>query len=179
GRREEAVLEVVDAEPRGFAIGHGTQVSGELHAALVALVERSAQLVARDVHESLERRRARLVPERDQLARVVRARDLVHLRQVEPRTLKVRRRGVDPRAGALTAVDRLLDLDLAVAVHGAGGPHRRHATGEIQARETLAEIAVDAGASWVVEMLVYHHEAGNHGLTREVHDRGACRKLGA
>ena len=65
-RREEAMLEIVDAELRGLAIRHGAEMTGELHPALVALVERRLELVARDVHVRFERRRAHVVPEVDQ-----------------------------------------------------------------------------------------------------------------
>src|SRR5438045_3897434 len=58
GRREEAVLQVVDAEGRGLAIGDGAEMTGELHPAFVSFVERGPELVAGDVHVRLERRGA-------------------------------------------------------------------------------------------------------------------------
>ena len=99
-RREEAVLEVVDAEARGLAIGDGAEMAGELHAALVPFLERRFELVARDVHVRLERRRADVVPIVDQPARVVGVGELVYLREVESGSLEIRRGGVDPRTGA-------------------------------------------------------------------------------
>ena len=66
--------------------------------ALVALVDRRPQLVARDVHVRLERRRARVVPEVDQPARVGGVGELVHLREAEPGAFEVGRGRVDPRA---------------------------------------------------------------------------------
>ena len=44
GRGEEAVLEVVDAEVRGFGVGDRAQVAGDLEAALVRLLDRRAEL---------------------------------------------------------------------------------------------------------------------------------------
>ena len=46
GRRQEPVLEVVDAELRGLGVGHRAEVAGDLQAALVRLVDRRAQLLA-------------------------------------------------------------------------------------------------------------------------------------
>ena len=69
------------------------------------------------------------------------------------------------------------DVDLAVAVRVAGGAHRRDAAREIEAREALGEIAVDAGARGVVEMLVHHHEPGDDGLAGEIDDLRAGGRL--
>src|SRR6476660_5148329 len=104
-------------------------MSGDLHATLVALVDRRLEHVARDVHVRLERRRTRVIPERYQASGVRRVRQLVDLREPQAWSLEIRRRRVDPRPGALAAVDRLLDVDLAIAVHVATGAHRRDATG--------------------------------------------------
>ena len=71
GRREEAVLEVVDAEVGGFGVGHRAEMAGDLHAALVRFVDRRAELAARDLHVGLERRRALVGPVRDLPARIV------------------------------------------------------------------------------------------------------------
>ena len=55
--------------------------------------------------------------------------------------------------------------------------HRRHAAGEIEPREGLDEIAVDARAGRVVQVLVHHHESGDHRLAGEIHDQRAGRDL--
>ena len=60
--------------------------------------------------------------------------------------------------------DRPRDGELAVAVDVARRAHRRHAAGEIQPREALREVAVDAGTGGVVQVLVHHHEPRDHGL---------------
>ena len=96
GRREEAVLEIVDAESRGFVVRDGAEVARQLHPAFVSFGERGAQLFARDVHVRFERRRAEVVPPGDELSRVFRTGELVHLREIESRSLEVRGRRVDP-----------------------------------------------------------------------------------
>ena len=45
-RREESVLEIVDPEIRGFRVGDGAEMAGDLQPALVRLFDRRAELRA-------------------------------------------------------------------------------------------------------------------------------------
>ena len=174
GRRQEPVLEIVDAEVRRFGVRHGTQMSGDLEAALMSLVDRGAELGARDLHVRLERRRAHCRPIRHLPSRVGRVFERMHLERAA-RAVQVRRRGVDRRARAQAGIDLALQVQVHHPVRVPAGPHRRDAAGEIQAREALAELTVDGGAGRVVEVLVHHHEAGHDGLAREIDDGCAVR----
>ena len=169
GGREEAVLEVVDPERSRFTIGHRAEMPRDLEPTLVRLLDRRAKLAARDVHVRLERRRAGIGPEVHHASCVVDAGELVHLGQSESRTLEIGRGRVEPGARPPSGID------VAEAIHVPAGPHRRHAAGEIESREALGEVRVDAWPRGIEEVLVHHHEPRDHTLSREVHDLGASR----
>ena len=72
----ETVLEVVDAEVRGFGIGDRTKVPGDLQSTAVGLLDGGPQLIAGDVHVGLERSRALVGPEGHGFTRVFRVLEL-------------------------------------------------------------------------------------------------------
>ena len=170
GCNEETVLEIVDAHLRGFAVRHRAEVTRRLHSACVSFVDRGAKLVARDVHVRLQGCRAGVIPEVDHPPSLGGVGERVHLQQRKPGTLEVGGRCVDPGAGHLSTVDAGLGVELTVAVHVAGGTHRRHAARQVQSRETLDEIRVDAWPGGVIEMLVHHHQPWNHRLVSQIED---------
>ena len=140
-------------------------MAGDLQPALVRLVHRRAQLVARDLHVGLERRRAHVGPVGHVPARFVGVLHVAHL-QERVRSVQVRRGRVDRGAGLLPLLDQLLQLQVHEAVHVPARPHRRHAAREVEADEAGAELAVDARTGRVVEVLVHHDEARDHRLAR-------------
>ena len=131
------MLEVIDSERRRLAIGHRAEMTRDLEPPLVRLLDRGAELGARDVHVRLERRRAGVGPEIHHAPRVVRSRELVHLIEAEPRTLQIRRGGVEPGTRLFSGFDVAPDPDVTEAVHVAPGTHRRHAASEIESRKAL------------------------------------------
>ena len=54
------------------------------------------------------------------------------------------------------------------SIAGPAGSHRRHPAGEIEPREALAELPVDARTRRVIQVLVHHHEAGDDALASEI-----------
>jgi hypothetical protein len=68
---EQAVLEVVDAEPDRFAEGHGTQMSRELQPARVRGTNGGAERLAADVGVGLEPRHAFVGPVIDNPSRFI------------------------------------------------------------------------------------------------------------
>src|SRR6185437_15811018 len=89
--------------------------------------------------------------------RVVRVLELVHLADAESRPLQIRRTRVDPRTRLLATLDRARDVDLTVTVDVATRAHRGHAASEIQPREALGRVAVNARTRGIEQMLVHHH----------------------
>src|SRR6185312_643434 len=63
-----------------------------------------------------------------------------------------------------------LDSDIIEAGHVSAGAHRRHPAREIESREALGDVSVDARTGRVEEVLVHHHQAGNHAFSAEVDD---------
>src|SRR6185312_533210 len=161
-------------------------MSGDLEPALVYFVHRGCKLRTRDVHVRLERRRARVGPEINHAPRVARILELVHLPDAESRTLQIRRTRIDPRTGFVTIPYRARNVDIAIAVHVAASAHGRHTTGEIQTRETLRHVAVHTRTGRIEQVLVHHHEPGNHRLAGKIEhlrvrrwlDRGTVTQLG-
>src|SRR5438445_12879943 len=116
---------------------------------LVRLLDRRAELGAGDVHICLERRRAGISPEIHHPPSVLGSGELVHLIEAEARTFEVGRGRVDPGTRLLAGIDGALDSDVTEAVQVAAGAHRCHAAREVESREALLQVRVDAGAGWV------------------------------
>ncbi len=152
-------------------------MAGNLESAPVRFIHRRGELGAGDVHVCLERRRAGVRPECDEAARVGRVLQRVHLRE-RGRTIHIRRRGVDPGSHLSSSFDCRREVQVGVAADVAASAHRRDAAREIQPREAHVIGAVDARAGRVVEVLVHHYEARDHGLPREVHHLRALRHSG-
>src|SRR5215472_12857387 len=79
GVNAEAVLEIINAEPRGFVESDGTEVAGEFQPALMGGFDGGAELGASEIVVSLERGCAVVGPEAHEVARVFRAGERVHL----------------------------------------------------------------------------------------------------
>lgn len=73
------MLKIVDPQLNGFAAGNRAKVPAHREAPLVCDINHFLQLVARDVHERLERSHALICPELGGLARVLRPREFVDL----------------------------------------------------------------------------------------------------
>src|SRR5207244_2953498 len=149
GGDEESVFEVIDAEGGRLAVCHRAEVTRHLHPTLMRFLDRRAQLGAGDVHICLERGRARLGPEIHHPPTVGGSRQLVHLIEAESGTFEVGRGRVDPRTRLLAGIDGALDSEVTEAVQVAAGAHRCHAAREVESREALLQVRVDAGAGWV------------------------------
>ncbi len=165
------MLQIVDAEIGGFRIRDRAQVTGDFQPATVGLVDRRAQLGARDLHVGLERCRAHIGPIRDLTPGVVRILQGVHL-QLVLWAVEVRCRGIHRRPWLQAAVNLPLEIEVHHAVGVAPRAHRRHAAGEIQPDEAGAELPVDVGTCRIVQVLVHHHETRHHALARQVDGGG-------
>ena len=132
----------------------------------MCLGDRRAQLGTCDVHVRFERRRAGVGPEIHHPSSVVGSGELVHLIEPEAWALEVGSSRVDPGAGLLAGIDVVLDSEIAEAIQIATGAHRRHSTGQVESRKALGQVGVDAGTGRVEEVLVDHHESGDHRLCR-------------
>lgn len=86
-------------------------------------------------------------------------------------------RRVDGRPRRLAVLDHALQVQIHEPVHVAAGPHRGHATGEVQAREALSELSVHLWTGRVIQMLVDHDKTRDHGPAGEVDHPGAFRRL--
>ena len=146
---------------------------------LCAFVDRRFQLVARDVHVRLERRRAHVGPVVDLPPRVGGVGELVHLQLSRVPALRGTARSHRSHGPALVAASmrRLRCSMLPKPFMFPPVRIDRHAAGEIQPREALGEIGRRRRPGRVVEMLVHHHEPRDHGLAGEVDDLGARRNL--
>ena len=91
-------------------------------------------------------------------------------------TIQVRRGRVYRRARLLPVIDETLQVQIHHPVHVPARPHRRHAAGEIQPDEALAELPVDLRTRRVIEVLVHHHETGNDSLAGEIENRRPSRR---
>ncbi len=167
------MLEIVDAEVGGFVKGDGAEVAGHLEAARVCGLDHGREFGARDMHVGLERRRAFIGPEAHLARGVGGILQLANLNQPEARTFEIWRGRVDPRPGCGSALNRVLQRDVAVAVHVAAGAHRSHTAGEIQPGEAHREIAVHPGAGGIEQVLVHLDHAGDHRFSGEVHSERA------
>src|SRR6202022_963024 len=98
------------------------------------------------------------------------ARELVDLIETKSRTFEIGRSRVEPGPGLFSGIDVVLDPDVTEAVQVAARAHRSHAAREIEAREALGQVRVDARPGWVEEMLVDHHESRDHRFFRKVDD---------
>src|SRR6185437_2339964 len=131
GVDEETVLEVVDADRGGFAVGDRAQVTGDLQPQAVRLVHRRLQFGAGDVHVGLERGDVLFRPERHGLLRVLGVADGVHLDEGRVRAFQIRPGDVHVRAGQLSRIDRVLEVEVGVRLDAAGGAQGGDAHGEI------------------------------------------------
>ncbi len=150
-------------------------MTGHLHPPLMRLLDRRAELGARNVHVRLERRRAGIGPEIHHAPSVVSSRELVHLIQAESGTFEIGRGRVEPGTRLLSGIDVVLDSEVTKAVQVAAGAHRCHAPREIESREALRHVRVDAGAGGVEKVLVHHHQSRDHRFSRKVDDLRAAR----
>ena len=133
-------------------------MAGHLDAAAMRLVDRGGKLAARDLHVGLERRR----PSSVQYCTWRRASSgPFNVRNLDEscRTVQVRRRRTIAGPGFWPASMRR-SCEVHEPIHVAALSHRRHAAGEIQAREAFTELSVNAGAIRVIEVFVHNHEAG-------------------
>lgn len=76
---------------------------------------------------------------------------------------------IDPQARRQSAINLQLDREIGVAVDTTRRANRRHATREVQARATLAVPGPDAAVR-SEEMLMDHHETGDHRLSSAIDD---------
>ena len=118
---QEAMLQVVNAQRSSLAEADGAEMPGNFNSALVSRVNRRGKFRPRDVHVSLEGRRALIRPEINGLARVVRAGELVHLRCVSARALEIRPGDVHLRAGLLSGVNRFFQTQISVGFNASCG----------------------------------------------------------
>ena len=174
GRGEKPMLEIVDSEIGSLAVSDRTEMAGHLQTTFVRFFNGCPESRAGYLHVRLERRRTLARPVRHMLAGIVRRCHRVHLLKLVA-TVDVRCRGIDCRAGFFTRLDGPLQVQVHIPVEIPAGAHCRHATREIETGEAFAELSVDARSRRVIEMLVHHHEPGDHALAGEVDYFGACR----
>src|SRR5882672_2523413 len=168
------MFEAIDPEGGSLTIGDGAEMTRDLHPALMRFRDRRAELGSRDVHVRFERSRAGIGPEIHHAPGVVRSRELVHLIETESRTFEIGRGRVEPWTRLPSGIDVVLDSEVTEAIQVSAGAHRRHATGEIESRKALGQVCIDAGAGWVVEVLVHHYQSRDHRFPCEIDDLGAA-----
>src|SRR5204863_6387374 len=137
-----AVLEVVDADVRGLAECHRAQMAGDLESAFMSFVRRRAQLVARDVHVRLERRRAEIGPVTDGTSGVRGIGELVKLRERKPRPREIWTGDVQLRTRDRSRVDPLPEIQVRVRLHTAAGARGGDTGAEVESGEAVRELGV-------------------------------------
>ena len=175
----EAMLEIVDAERDGFGIAHRAEMSGDFEAVAVRFLDRGAKFGAGDVHVGLERGRTLRRPEADGGARVRRIGELVHLDEGAARAFEIGRRHIHVRAGNMTRIDLLLEIEVGIGLDAAGGAKRGDAGGEIEPGRGKRHLrhdqrfvamagGIQIGPGDVIDMVVHAHQARHHAFSRRV-----------
>ncbi len=154
GRRQEAVFQVVDPQLSRLAEGHRAEMPRELEASAVRLVDRRAELGARDVHVGLERREALVGPMRHHLAGVLRAGERLDCENREAGPIQIRRGRVHLGPGDLPGIDRALQVEIGVGHEAARRANGGRAAREVEWWEAHQLRIVHSVAGWVVHVLV-------------------------
>ena len=180
------MLQVVDAERRGFRIGHRAEVPGHLDPARVRRVDRRLQLRPADVHVRLERGDATVRPEVDRLARVGRAGQRMHLDERAVGPLEVRTGHVHVRPRQRARVDLPLHVQVRVGLDAAGSAQRGDAVRQVhprraerhlrdQHRFVARAVRRQVRLGDVVLVVVHPDDAGHHAVTGRVDRAVSCR----
>src|SRR5579862_7500432 len=144
---------------------------------LVRLVDRGAQLIARDLRVRLEPWDTLLGPVAHEPPRIFWRAEGVHPSGADAWTLEIRSGRKDHRTDGLSSFDRVSQVELLIRIDAAGRADGRHAGREEELRVARqhAPRSCDRGA--VVHMVVEPDETGDHGLAAEIdHERALwCR----
>ena len=168
GIDQQAVFEVIDAEPSRFLETDRAQVPGDFRSPLVRGGDGRREFLRSDEHVSLEIVDAFIEPEIYRLGRVIRSRELVHLQSPAAGAFEVRSGNVNFRAQHLAFVDGLLDFEVGVRLERSGGADRGNAACQIKPRKAVAHLAEDAAAHGIEQVIVHADQAGNHAVTMKV-----------
>src|ERR1051326_6624408 len=174
--REYAVLEMIDAERHGLAIRHRAEVCRDLHAVLVRLVDRRAELIAADRRVRLEPRHTLLRPVPHDAPCFFRVRDRVHRHRTVRRSLQIGTGDDDLRTNRLAIRDQRLDVHLLIRIDAARRANGRHAVREEEAWVAHPpDLYPTADPRRVVHVVVQTDEPGNHRVAAEIQHLRAGR----
>ena len=179
GRSEKPVLQVVDPKLRRLLVGHDPDVSGDLEPPPVGRVDRRRSHIAAHVDVELEGGETVVRPIVDELGRIHRPADRMHLGDQGRRALDVGRGQVQLGSWHLAGIDPPLDLQVGIRLDRAPGADGRQSAGEVEPREGVVHLVhvkrPCPGPHRVEEVLVHHDEAGNDGLAGQVDDARVAR----
>ena len=174
----QAVLQIIDAQSRRFAKADRAEMPGHFDAVCVRCLHGRAQFFGRDVHVRLEGSHALRDPKLHHAACIFGILELVHLQRKRPWPFEVRSRDMNLGPGHLSIIDIALQLQVRVRLDAAGRSNRRHATREIQPRETRGMLGIQrrrAARRRVIHVVMHADKARDDRAAVEVQH---CRAIG-
>ena len=183
---EEAVLEIIDSKLSGFLVGDRAEMACDFEVALMGLVDGSLQLGPANIHVRLERGDAAVGPIIDELPGLFRAAQPVHLDEVAVGALEIGSGDVEVRAGQVTGVNFMAQVEVSVGFDAAGSAHGGHAVGEIQSRSRKSHLrhqqgffavmlAIEVRPGDIKKMVVHANDSRHDGIALERENRDVLR----
>ena len=166
-------------------------MSRKLHLVRMCLLDRGAEIIARNVHIRLERRHAFSGPVVDEPPGIVRPVQLVHLRETRVWSFEIRRACVDLRPGHEALVNALLHFEIGVGLEATGGTHCRDSRGKIQPRRGVGNLGDKQSGLpqlsvftqlhrigiGVIQVIVHPHQPRNHRIPTAIEHLRTGRRL--
>src|SRR3989454_10102108 len=164
------MLQVVNADLRGFAKTDRAKMTCNFQSALVGLFYCCAQFGARDVHVGLKRGGAFIRPEVHHATRVVGPSKLVHHGREGAASFQIWSRDVHLGPDPAATVNQPFDFEVGERRHAAGGANRGDAERQIEAWKAVPHVRVHRrGSAFGKEHVVVHaYQARQNSVASEI-----------